>query len=129
EISAVELTEATLARVDRLNDALNAYITVTAELALEQARAADADRAAGEARGPLHGIPYAAKDLCFTRGIRTTMGSKVFADFRPDYDATVVRKLREAGAVLIAKAGLHENAYGITSTNPHFGPVRNPWDV
>jgi len=129
EISSVELTEATLARIERVNPELNAYITVTGELAREQARAADAEMRAGRRRGPLHGIPYAAKDLCFTRGVRTTMGAKVFADFVPDYDATVVTKLHEAGAVLIGKAGLHENAYGITSSNPHFGAVRNPWDL
>ncbi len=129
EIASLELVNQTLARIERLNPSLNAYITVTAELAREQAALADAEIAAGQYRGPLHGIPYAAKDLCFTRGVPTTGGSKIFRDFVPDYDAAVVVRLRRAGAVLIGKSNLHENAYGITSSNPHFGPVRNPWDL
>ncbi len=129
ELSPVELVEAMLERISASNAELNAYITVTAELAIEQARRAEQEIAQGNRRGPLHGIPYAAKDLCFTAGVRTTAGSKIHADFVPTYDATVVRRLREAGAVLIGKAGLHENAYGITSTNPHFGAVHNPWDL
>lgn len=127
EVSPVELTEETLRRIEALDPKLNAYITVTADLALEQAQQAERELAEGRDRGPLHGIPYAAKDLCWTAGIRTTAGSKVLADFVPDEDATVVRKLREAGAVLIGKSGLHENAYGVTSTNPHFGAIRNAW--
>ena len=79
-------------------------------------------------RGPLHGIPYALKDLFATRGIRTTAGSKIFADHVPDYDCAVFEKLTEAGAVLMGKTGMHELAYGITNDNPHFGPVRNPHD-
>ncbi|MBI1352804.1 MAG: Asp-tRNA(Asn)/Glu-tRNA(Gln) amidotransferase GatCAB subunit A [Acidobacteria bacterium] len=128
-ISPVELLEQTLARIERLNPALNAYITVTAELAREQARLAESEIRAGRYRGPLHGVPYAAKDLCFTRGIRTTAGSKILRDFTPSYDGTVVVRLRRAGAVLVGKAGLHENAYGITSDNPHFGSIHNPWDL
>ena len=129
EISPVELTEQTLARIEALEPKLNAYITVTAELARAQAREAEREIREGRWRGPLHGIPYAAKDLCFTKGIRTTAGAKIHRDFAPDYDATCVEKLREAGAVLIGKANLHENAYGITSANPHYGPVHNPWDL
>ncbi len=129
ELSPVELVDRMLERIADLDPRINSYITVTADLAREQARQAERELADGEIRGPLHGIPYAAKDLCFTAGILTTAGSKVHAGFKPEFDATVVAKLREAGAVLIGKAGLHENAYGITSTNPHFGPVRNPWDV
>ncbi|MCB1019385.1 MAG: amidase [Acidobacteria bacterium] len=129
EISPVELTEQTLARIEALDPKLNSYITVTPELAREQARTAEQEIRAGNWRGPLHGIPYAAKDLCFTTGVRTTAGAKIHADFLPDYDATCVVKLRDAGAVLVGKANLHENAYGITSTNPHYGPVRNPWDL
>lgn len=129
EVSPVELTKQTLARIDSLDSELNAYITVMADVALEQARTAEREIRSGDRRGPLHGIPYAAKDLFFTKGTKTTAGSKVFADFVPDYDATVVAKLRDAGAVLLGKTGLHENAYGITSTNPHFGAVRNPWDT
>jgi aspartyl-tRNA(Asn)/glutamyl-tRNA(Gln) amidotransferase subunit A len=128
ELSPVELTQEILANIARLQPHLNAYVTVTESFALEQARRAEREIQAGEYRGPLHGIPYAAKDLYYTRGIRTTMGSKIMADFLPDYDATVIQKLRTAGAVLVGKTGLHEWAYGITSTNPHFGAVRNPWD-
>lgn len=129
DVSPVELTEQTLARIGSLDGQMNAFITVMAESALEQARVAEREIRSGNKRGPLHGIPYAAKDLFFTKGTKTTAGSKVFADFVPDYDATVVTKLRDAGAVLVGKTGLHENAYGITSTNPHFGAVRNPWDI
>ena len=127
-LSPVELTRESLANIARLQPALNAFVTVTEAFALEQARRAEAEIQAGNYRGPLHGIPYAAKDLYYTKGIQTTMGSKIMADFVPDHDAAVLEKLHAAGAVLVGKAGLHEWAYGITSTNPHFGAVRNPWD-
>ena len=129
EISPVELTQQTLDRIAKLQPVLNAYITVTADHALEQARQAEAEIRSGNYRGPLHGIPYAAKDLFYTKGIRTTVGTKFLADFVPDFDATIIEKLNDAGAVLVGKAGLHECAYGITSTNPHYGPIRNPWDT
>ena len=128
EISPVELTQQTLDRIAELQPILNAYITVTADHALEQARRAEAEIRSGEYRGPLHGIPYAAKDLFYTKGIRTTVGAKFLSDFVPDFDAGVIEKLDEAGAVLVGKAGLHECAFGITSTNPHYGAIRNPWD-
>ena len=86
----------------------------------------DAALARGDDRGPLHGIPIAVKDIVATRGVRTTSGSKIFADFVPDFDAEVVRRLEQAGAVMLGKTGMHELAYGITSNNPHFGAVRNP---
>ena len=128
QISSVELTLDCLARIEKWNPELNAFLNVTAETALEQARAADAELASGLDRGPLHGIPIAHKDLFCTRGIRTTGGSKTFADFVPEFDATVVARLRNAGAVMLGKTNLHEHAYGITSQNPHYGAVRNPWD-
>jgi len=128
ELSPLELVEETLARIERLNPKLNAYITVTGDAAREQARQAEKEIRDGLWRGPLHGVPYAAKDLFHTRGVRTTMGSKIHTDFVPEADAAVVEKLHAAGAILIGKTGLHENAYGITSNNPHFGAVRNPWD-
>lgn len=128
KLSPVELTRQTLARIEKLQPVLNAYITVTADLALEQARRAEQEIGAGKYRGPLHGIPYAAKDLFYTKGVRTTVGSKILADFVPDYDAAVIEKLDAAGAILVGKAGLHEWALGITSNNPHFGAIRNPWD-
>ncbi len=129
ELSPVDVVREMLARIERIDPTINSYLTVTAELALEQASRAEVEIRAGNIRGPLHGIPYAAKDLLFTKDIRTTVGSKIFDDFVPDYDATVIEKLNEAGAVMIGKAGLHEWAYGVTSSNPHFGPVRNPWDT
>jgi aspartyl-tRNA(Asn)/glutamyl-tRNA(Gln) amidotransferase subunit A len=128
QISPVSLTESCLARIEALEPRLNAFITVTAELAREAARRAEREIAAGRYRGPLHGIPVAVKDLFATKGIRTTAGSRILADWIPDEDATVVRRLGEAGAVLLGKLGLHEFAYGISSVNPHFGDVRNPWD-
>ena len=127
-LSPVELARQTLDRINRAQPTLNAYITVTEELALEQARRAEREIREGRDRGPLHGIPFAAKDLFYTRGIRTTVGSRILRDFIPDHDAAVIEKLREAGAVLIGKTGLHEWAYGITSNNPHFGAIHNPWD-
>lgn len=128
EISAVELTQESLRLIRRTQPLLNAFITVTEELALEQARRADEELSRGVDRGPLHGIPYALKDLFKTRGIRTTAGSKIFADYIPDSDCEVCRRLTEAGAVLMGKTGLHELAFGITNDNPHFGAVRNPRD-
>lgn len=128
QVSSVELTLDCLARIERWNAELNAFITVTADAALAQARTADAELASGLDRGPLHGIPIAHKDLFCTRGVRTTGGSKTFADSVPEFDAAVVERLRNAGAVMVGKTNLHEHAYGITSENPHYGAVRNPWD-
>ncbi|MEJ5368187.1 MAG: amidase [Bryobacteraceae bacterium] len=128
EVSSVELTLDCLARIEKWNPELNAFITVTSDLALKQARKADAELAGGMDRGPLHGIPIAHKDLFCTQGTRTTGGSKTFAGFVPEFDATVVERLETAGAVMVGKTNLHEHAYGITSENPHYGAVRNPWD-
>jgi aspartyl-tRNA(Asn)/glutamyl-tRNA(Gln) amidotransferase subunit A len=125
-VSSVELTKQCLDQIAKLNPALNAFITVTGESALARAQDLDRELAGGVDRGPLHGIPIAHKDLMWTKGVRTTSGSKIFADFVPDADAAVVEKLAEAGAVMVGKAGLHELAYGITSDNPHFGAIRNP---
>jgi len=126
--SSVELTTAALARIDRLNPTWKVFITVTAEQALRQARQADAELAAGRDRGPLHGIPIAVKDLFATRGVRTTAGSPIYRDLVPTEDAAAVARLEAAGAVMLGKLNMHELAYGITSANPHFGAVRNPWD-
>jgi aspartyl-tRNA(Asn)/glutamyl-tRNA(Gln) amidotransferase subunit A len=128
-VSPSELTETCLARIEAVEPRLNAFVTVTADLARAQARAAGEEIAAGRYRGLLHGIPVAVKDLFATQGIRTTAGSRILANWVPDEDASVVRKLREAGAVLLGKLGLHEFAYGVSSVNPHFGDVRNPWDT
>ena len=126
-VSSVELTTAAISRMDRHNG-LRAFITITAEQALQQARLADSERSSGTDRGPLHGIPIAVKDLFATKGVRTTGGSKIYENFIPQTDATVVTRLQAAGAVMLGKLNMHELAYGITSANPHFGPVRNPWN-
>ena len=129
EVSSAELTAASLERIRRLDARLRAFITVMEESARAQARAADEELARGIDRGPLHGIPVAVKDLFLTRGVPTTAGSKLFADRVSDHDAAVVARLAQAGAVLVGKTNLHELAYGITSANPHYGAVRNPWDL
>jgi aspartyl-tRNA(Asn)/glutamyl-tRNA(Gln) amidotransferase subunit A len=126
EISSVELARQCLDQIAKLNPVLNAFITVTGDSALAHAEDMDRELAQGVDRGPLHGIPIAHKDLMWIKGIRTTSGSKIFADFVPDRDAAVVAKLADAGAVMVGKTGLHELAYGITSDNPHFGTIRNP---
>ncbi len=128
EISPIDLTDVMLARISRYNAVVNAYITVTEASARESAQAAASAIRAGNYLGPLHGIPIAIKDLFATRGIRTTFGSRVFADWVPDYDAAAVERLRDAGAILIGKTNMHELAYGTTSENVHYGPVRNPWN-
>jgi len=134
KLSPVDLTKLLLARIDRLNPQLNAYITVTAELALAQAKKAERElfaprgRKSLRDRGPLHGIPISLKDNICTEGIRTTAGSKILQDFLPPRDARVFTQLRAAGAILLGKTNMHEFAYGVTSNNPHYGPVRNPWD-
>ncbi len=126
EISPVELTQECLETVARLNPILNAFITITAESALEEAANAEKEIAAGKYRGPLHGIPIGLKDLIDTAGVRTTAASAVFKDRIPTEDAAVVTKLKAAGAVLIGKHNLHEFAYGGSSLISHFGPPRNP---
>jgi aspartyl-tRNA(Asn)/glutamyl-tRNA(Gln) amidotransferase subunit A len=127
KISPVELTRIYLSRIERLNPKLHAFITVASESALVEARAAERQLFRGKRRGLLHGIPVALKDNIWTQNLRTTMGSAILRDLVPSEDATVVRKLRRAGAVVLGKANLHEFAYGVTSENPHYGPVRNPW--
>jgi aspartyl-tRNA(Asn)/glutamyl-tRNA(Gln) amidotransferase subunit A len=127
EISPVELTEAYLDRIARTDEKIRAYITVTADLARKAARKAETEIATGKWRGPFHGVPIALKDLCYTRGIRTTGGSKILADFKPGHDATVWARLARAGAILLGKLNQHEFAYGITSSNPHWGICRNPY--
>ena len=129
ELTSVELTRAYLARIERLNPRVNAYITVTGEQALAQARALDAETAAGRSRGALHGIPIALKDNIDTAGVRTTAASGVYADRVPTEDAPVVQKLRDAGAVFLGKLNMHEFAYGGTCVISHYGPIQNPWNL
>jgi aspartyl-tRNA(Asn)/glutamyl-tRNA(Gln) amidotransferase subunit A len=128
-LSPVELTTACLDRIERLNPILNAFITVTAETALAEARAAEHEIYNGNWRGPLHGIPIGLKDLLDTSGVKTTCASALFVDRIPTEDAEVVRRLKAAGAVIVGKQNMQEFAYGGTSAASYFGPVRNPWNV
>lgn len=129
ETSCAGLAAAALHRAEQTNTRLNAFITVLADRARARAAELDSELARGVDRGPLHGIPVAVKDLIHIRGVRTTAGSRVFENRIADHDAAVVAQLENAGAVIIGKTGLHELAYGITSNNPHYGPVRNPRDT
>ncbi|MBP1153347.1 MULTISPECIES: amidase [unclassified Paenibacillus] len=129
EVSPKEIVAQLVNRIEAVNPVLNAFITVAAEEAFEQAKQAEAEITSGQYRGPLHGIPIGLKDLIYTKGIKTTMGSEIFKDFIPDFDATVVQKLKHAGAIIIGKLNTHEFAYGSTGDVSHFGPVRNPYDT
>ena len=129
EISPVEITQECLSRIEGLNPSLNAFITVTAESALAEARRAEEEISDGKWRGPLHGIPIALKDLIDTAGVRTTSGSALHEHRVPNEDAEIVRRLRQVGAVFVGKNNLHEFAYGGSSLVSHFGDVHNPWDV
>jgi aspartyl-tRNA(Asn)/glutamyl-tRNA(Gln) amidotransferase subunit A len=128
EISSVELTRHFLARIERLNPSLNAVITLTADRALEAARAADSRLAAGE-RGRLLGIPLIHKDIFCTDGVRTSCGSRMLDNFISPYDATIVTKLKAAGTVMLGKSNMDEFAMGSSNETSYYGPVRNPWDI
>ena len=127
EFTSEELTKAYLERIKQLDGDLNSYITVTEEQALEQARAADARIAAGES-GPLTGVPIAHKDIFCTDGVRTSCASKMLDPFIAPYDATVVRKFKEAGVVMLGKTNMDEFAMGSSNETSFYGPVKNPWD-
>ena len=133
EISPVELVNAALARIERLNPSINAFVTVLGDRARKKARAAEVEfkraRRAGTAKpaSPLFGIPISLKDNFLTRGIRTRAGSKILADFIPKEDSEVAARLAGAGAILLGKTNMHEFAYGISNENPHYGAVHNPW--
>jgi aspartyl-tRNA(Asn)/glutamyl-tRNA(Gln) amidotransferase subunit A len=128
KVSPVELTQDCLRRIERLGPELNAFITVTAESALDAALVAEREIQAGTWRGPLHGLPIALKDLIDTAGVRTTAASALFQDRIPEHDAEIVARLKTAGAIILGKLNLHEFAYGGTSAISFFGPVRNPWN-
>jgi aspartyl-tRNA(Asn)/glutamyl-tRNA(Gln) amidotransferase subunit A len=125
--SPVDLTRSCLARIEKYNPTLNAFITVTAEQALDAARAMEAEQKNGKWRGPLHGIPIALKDNMDTAGVRTTGASELFKDRIPTEDADVVRRLKSAGAIILGKLNMHELAYGGSSAVSYFGAVHNPW--
>jgi aspartyl-tRNA(Asn)/glutamyl-tRNA(Gln) amidotransferase subunit A len=127
-VSPVAVVRAHLDRITALDGGLRAYITVCGEAALEAARAAESGLMSGQPLGPLHGVPYALKDLYDTAGVRTTGGSRIFADRVPAADATVAQRLARAGAILLGKLNMVEFAYGPEGLNPHYGDARNPWD-
>ncbi|MBI3966741.1 MAG: hypothetical protein HY329_13990 [Chloroflexi bacterium] len=127
DLSPVEVADAHLRRIEALNARLNAFVTVTADLALEQARAAERQLVAGDSGNPLLGVPYSLKDLYATAGIRTTAGSKILSDWVPDFDSASYEQLRAAGAVLLGKTNTHEYAAGGTTNNPWYGQTYNPW--
>jgi aspartyl-tRNA(Asn)/glutamyl-tRNA(Gln) amidotransferase subunit A len=129
EISPVELTQAHLERIQQLDPYLNSFITITPELALQQARQAEAEIRQGVYKGTLHGVPLGLKDLFETQGLRTTAGSTFFAEYIPEADASIVEKLKEVGSVLLGKLNMHEIALGVTNENLHFGDCCNPWDL
>jgi aspartyl-tRNA(Asn)/glutamyl-tRNA(Gln) amidotransferase subunit A len=129
QVSPVAVVEAVLARIEALQPTVNAFITVTAEEARAAARRAEAAVMAGERLGPLHGVPFSVKDLLPTRGVRTTMGSLIFADQVPAEDAVPVRRLREAGAILVGKTTTPEFGHKPLTDSPLFGATRNPWDL
>ena len=129
EVSPVEVINACLERISTLDKRINAFMRVFNEDAISDAKKAQDEIMAGHWRGPLHGVPFAVKDLFDTAGAPATAGSKIWKDYVPVADANVVEKLREAGAILIGKLNMHEFAFGITSRNPHYGATLNPWDI
>ncbi len=129
ELSPRELALACAERIQSLDPLLDCFITRTLDTALEQARRAESEIRSGNYRGPLHGIPLAIKDLYETAGVRTTAGSRFFADYLPQEDAQVIQKLKNAGAVFLGKLNMHEIALGVTNVNPHYGPCHNPWSL
>ncbi|OEU85802.1 glutamyl-tRNA amidotransferase [Streptomyces abyssalis] len=129
EVTAVEVAEAHLARIDAVDEKVHAFLHVDRERALAQAREVDEKRARGERLGPLAGVPVAVKDLFTTEGVPTTVGSKILEGWIPPYDATVVRKLKEAGLVILGKTNMDEFAMGSSTENSAYGPSGNPWDL
>jgi aspartyl-tRNA(Asn)/glutamyl-tRNA(Gln) amidotransferase subunit A len=129
KVSPVELTNFLLNRIQHLQPVINAYITITPEIAISQAKKAEKEIIQGKYRGALHGIPISVKDLFYTSGIRTTAGSQILKRYIPKENAAAVDRLLESGCILLGKTNLHEFAYGATNINPHYGPVHNPWNV
>jgi aspartyl-tRNA(Asn)/glutamyl-tRNA(Gln) amidotransferase subunit A len=129
DVSPCDLVEVALTRIERFNPTLNAFITVIADHARAEARRAERQLRQDRTASPLCGIPISIKDNFSTRGVRTTAGSSILSHFIPDRDSEAVRKLRDAGAIVLGKTNMHEFAYGITNENPHYGPTRNPWDL
>ncbi len=128
QLSPVEVTEALLNRIESLNDKYLAFLTVTGDLAMAAAKKAEAEIAQGRSLGPLHGVPYGAKDIIDTAGVRTTMGSSFHRENVPTEDAECIRRLKDAGAIMLGKTHTHEFAAASTTINPHWGTCRNPWN-
>src|ERR1017187_3066141 len=128
QISPVELFDDILKRIHKLQPKLNSFITITEAEGRKAATEAEAEIRNGHYRGQVQCIPTSIKDLFATRGVRTTAGSKVLGNSVPDFDATAVARLRQAGMVMVGKTNMHEFAYGVTNDNAHYGPARNPWD-
>jgi aspartyl-tRNA(Asn)/glutamyl-tRNA(Gln) amidotransferase subunit A len=129
DISPIDLVEVTLEKISTLNPKLNAFITILEKSARKDAKNADSMIKQGKYRGPLHGIPVSLKDLIYVKGERSTSGSKILSNFVPQYDSTVVKRLKEAGAIIVGMNNTHEFACGITNINPHYGSSKNPWDI
>lgn len=128
EVSPMEVTRLLLERIEEVNPKLNAYITVLHDEALEAARLAENEIANGNWKGPLHGIPIGLKDIIYTQNCKTTLGSEIYRDYVPEYDAAVTEKLKQAGAIIIGKLNTHQFAYGPTGDRSYFGAVKNPYD-
>lgn len=128
-LSPVEVVAAVFERVRRFDGRINSFISLCEEAAVADAKRAEKEISSGKWRGPLHGVPFAVKDLIDAEGVPTTAGSLMWKEFMPKEDAPVVHRLRHAGAILVGKLNMHEVAFGITSRNPHFGPILNPWDL
>ena len=129
KLSPVEIVTALLERIEDVDPIINSYITVRSDEVLQAARKAERQIAKGKYKGTMHGIPVGLKDLIYTKGVRTTMGCEIFKDFIPDYDATVVKKLKAAGAIIIGKLNTHQFAFGPTGDRSYSGPVRNPHNI
>jgi aspartyl-tRNA(Asn)/glutamyl-tRNA(Gln) amidotransferase subunit A len=129
KLSPVELVEACLSRIEATEPKLNSFITRPGDEALAAAKKAEQEIAHGDYKGPLHGIPFAMKDLFYVKGMRNTCGSKIFDGFVPDFDSTVVARLKKAGAIIFGKTNLHQFAFGPTGLNADYGHMHNPWDL
>ena len=129
ELSPVDLVDAHLVRLEETDLKLNSFITVLEDTARKSALQAEKEILSGRWRGELHGIPIGLKDLYYTKGVTTTIGSKIYKDFIPEYDARVTKNLTEAGAIILGKLQMHEFALGTTSHNPEYGSARNPWNI
>ena len=129
DISPLDLIEDTLERIAKLNPKLHAFITILEDYARQDAKNAELEIKQGKYKGPLHGIPVSLKDLIYMKGVRSTSGSKILSNFVPNYDSTIVKKLKNAGAIIVGMNNTHEFACGLTNINPHYGSSKNPWDT